>query len=264
MIPAPPHGWTQRFSANLVVYEAPDGGSRIRCHQQMRLEPISQVVARIASGARIEGTTRVVSDEGEYGALCRVAGERVVAALFADADAIVIEGSARHADVVLDLLMRWKLELGVRPRRAFYVPPPAWRPMPNALTTTWYPPGFPADHAELVAYPTARTTGTPHDELAQLIAVEAANVVGEIREVSLETEHGLTGTHATLAIAASAGVVVHRDLVLLRREPYRYALKLECAGEPRHREVLLAVAHSLQPAPVQASRDGSPLIHWVD
>jgi len=188
----------------------------------------------------------------------------VVAALFADAHAIVIEGSARHADVVLDLLTRWKLELGVRPRRALYDPPPAWRPMPNALATTWFPPGFPGDHAELVVYPTAPTTTTPHDELAQLIAVESASVVGEIREVPLETEHGLIGTHATLAIAANGGVVVHRDLVLLRREPHRYAIKLEWTGTPRHREVLLAVAHSMQPLPVQTARDGTSLVHWVD
>jgi len=92
MIPAPPPGWTQRFSANLVVYEAPDGGSRIRCHQQMPLEPISRAVARVAGDARIEDRRRVVSGEGEYGALCRV-GERVVAALFADAHAIVIEAA---------------------------------------------------------------------------------------------------------------------------------------------------------------------------
>ncbi|MBS1123062.1 MAG: hypothetical protein H6Q90_5290 [Deltaproteobacteria bacterium] len=263
MIPAAPRGWTQRFSANLVVYEAPDGGSRIRCHQQMPLEPISKAVARVAGDARIEDTRRVVSGEGEYGALCRV-GERVVAVLFADAHAIVIEGSVRHADVVLDLLIRWKLELGLRPRRALYEPPPGWRPMPNALATTWFPPGFPGDHAELVIYPTAPTTSTPHDELAQLIAVEAASLVGEIREVPLETEHGLIGTHATLAIAARGGVVVHRDLVLLRREPYRYALKLEWTGEARHREVLLAVVRSLQPLPVQPSRDGASQVHWVD
>ena len=58
----------------------------------MPLEPISRAVARVAGDSRLEGTRRVVSAEGEYGALCRV-GERAVAVLFADTHAIVIEGS---------------------------------------------------------------------------------------------------------------------------------------------------------------------------
>jgi len=256
MIPAPPPGWTQRFSANLVVYEAPDGGSRIRCYQEASLEPISRVVARVAGPARIEATSTIVNAEGEYGALCRVGGGRIVGVLFADAHALVIEASAQHADLVRDLLARWKLELGVRPRRVLYDPPVGWQPMPNALATTWFPPGFPDDHAELVVYPAAATTSTPHDELAQLVAVEGVRVIGEIREHPITTSRGLVGTHATLAIAASAGVV-QRELVLLWRPPYRYALKLEWLGAPRYRDVLLGVVHSVRPLPVQAPGDAA-------
>ena len=64
-----------------------------------------------------------------------------------------MEGSAQHATVVLDLLTHWKLELGQRPRRALYDPPPGWRPMPNALTTTWFPRGFRVTASELITLP---------------------------------------------------------------------------------------------------------------
>ncbi len=78
MIPAAPLGWTQRCSANLVVYEAPDGANRVRCYQNLPLEPVSKAVARVLGDSRIEEVTRVVTAEGEYGALCRVDGARVV------------------------------------------------------------------------------------------------------------------------------------------------------------------------------------------
>jgi hypothetical protein len=260
VIPAPPLGWTQRFSAHLILYEAPDRQSRIRCFQHLPLEPVSRTVARISRG-EVATLAKVVSAEGEYGALCTTTAERVVGVLFADTSALAIEAAAEHADRVRELLERWQLELGMRPRRFVYQPPRGWLPMPNALTTTWFPPGFPDDHTELVVY--AATPAAPHDELAQLLALERVNVVGEIHEHPVEMPNRLAGTHATFSFEAS-GSVVHRELVLLWRSPYRYALKLEYIGELRHQDVLLEVARSVEPLPVIARDAAGAAGHWTD
>ncbi|MFN0248474.1 MAG: hypothetical protein ACKV2T_16395 [Kofleriaceae bacterium] len=274
MVPGPPSGWKQRFSADVVVYEAPDGESRIRCFQGVPLEPLSQIVRRVTGPTEmpIDSTRSLVSAEGEYGAVCCVGG-RIVGVLFGDATAIALEAPRRHEPLVCELLLTWRLQLGVRSRRFLYRPPAGWSPMPNGLVTTWFPPEFPDDHAQLVVFPATPITIDARDELAQLLAIERASgaIIGEIREHALVTAHGLTGQHWSIAIQRDArSSVVIRELVSVRRAPYRYAMKLE-ATSPQHREVVLDVARSIRAIPPtgqewiaagHASLDASA--HWTD
>jgi hypothetical protein len=262
-MPSPPRGWSQRFSSNLVVYEPPAGPGRIRCFQDQPLEPISRVAARVGAGV-IAASERVTTAEGEYGALCRSRDDRALGLVFGDTHAVAIEGPGEHAEQVRDLVARWRLELGIRPRRLLYRSPPGWSAMPNGLVTTWMPSGFPNDHAELLVYAAAPLATTPQDELMRLIALEQVRIVGEVGERTFTTSRGLAATHAVMTLEMRAGFV-RRELVLLHHAPYRYAVKLETTGEPRYRDVLLDLVDSIEPLPGAAAADSFDLTnHWAD
>jgi hypothetical protein len=251
------------------VYEAPGGTSRIRAYQDRPLAPISQLLA----GWSIEQTTPLVTAEGEYGALCsgtRAGTPCVAGFVFGDLHAVVLEGSVEHALTLRDLVLAWRLDLGVRVRRFLYAPPPGWTPMPNHLATTWFPPRFPDDAAQLVVYPATPTTRDAHEELSALLDAERHAVVGEIREVSLATASGLTGRQWTFSLRSTSGAILHRELACLRHAPYRYALKFESTGA-RDDRTFLAVADSIRPLPSPGQewlglRPGTHLAseHWSD
>lgn len=292
MLPLAPPGWTQRFSGDLVVYEAPDAGSRVRCHQRVPLAPLSRLIAGAVGGAawRVVARDAVVTAEGEYGALARVAVEmrgaaveRSVAAVFGDSDAVVIEADARHAAVVRGLLLGWRLGLGSpRTRRYLYQPPAGWTAMPNGLLATWLHPQFPVAQVQLVAYPAQPTAAEADEELAQLLAADraaGAEVAAPVREVAFASPAGLAGRRWSWVVAprGAAVVRVRRELICLRRPPYRYALKLESidrtgAAAAADLEVLLAAARSVRPVPTPGTEwlgaadhlSQGAVAHWVE
>lgn len=298
MIFTAPAGWRQHFGANVVLFEAPGGAGRIRCHERAPLEPLSRVIARALAGDVerwiVDDTSAVVTAEGEYGAFSRITtrtgGEpqiRFVGAVFADEFAVVLEAKVGRAEaapmlegVARELLVKVSLGLGVRRRRFVYQPPEGWQAVPNGLVTSWYPPGFPDDHAHLVVFPAEPTAIDPHQELAQMLAAErerGVHVDGEIWQQTLETSGGLVGqTWAFVLRGHEGGALVYRELASFVRAPYRYAIKLDSRGGAHgreHRASFLAVARSVAPIPPAGQpRIGAPharaassaLGHWVE
>src|SRR5687768_5430886 len=108
MILAPPAGWKQHFGAQVVLFEAPGGAGRIRCHPRVPLAPLSQLVTRALAGEVdrwiVEDTSAVVTAEGEYGAFSRISARagsatqlHYVGVVFAEDFAVILEGRAASA-----------------------------------------------------------------------------------------------------------------------------------------------------------------------
>lgn len=294
-----PAGWPQHFGANLVLFEGPGGAGTIRCHARLPLEPLSQVLRRVLSDADrwvVEETSPVVTAEGEYGAFSKVStrthervGVRFIGCVFADDFAVVLEARVQRGDaapmmesVARELVLKISLGLGAPRRRRFlYEPPPGWHGVPHGLITSWYPPGFPDDAAQLVVYPAEPTTADPAQEVAQLLTAErerGARIAGTIEREPLQTSSGLSGESWAFEVRGPApgGALVYRELATLTRPPYRYALKLESrggAGGKAHRAAFLAAATSVAALPpVGQQYIGAPIArsassgleHWAE
>lgn len=297
MVVTPPAGWKQHFGANVVLFEAPGGAGRIRCQMRAPLEPLSAVIGRALADDVdrwiVDDTSSVVTAEGEYGAFSRVSARagserqvRFVGVVFAEDFAVTLEGKPGRVStapmlesVVRELLLKVTLGLGLRRRRFLYEPPPGWQAVPSALTTAWYPPGFPADRAQIVVYPAEPTAVDPQQELTQMLAAErdrGARIDGEIVREPLEAAGGLVGHSWSFVLRGSDNASVYRELVVFSRGPYRYALKLESQGGRgggTHRAEFLAVANSVMAIPPAGQqRIGVPhtraastaLQHWAD
>lgn len=257
VVPPPPAGWTQSFSGDLVVYEAPRGGNRIRCYLRAPLESLSRAIERLAGPPAtwtVEEVKALVTVEGEYGGLARVAMReqkraRAIGMVFGDVDAIVLDADADHEATLRSLMLAWRFARGTRPRRYLYRPPPGWTPMPVGLLTAWLAPGFPDEQSQLVVYPAMPTQHDPREELAQLLEIDrtSGRSIGEIKEAAFATPDGVAGYHWSISIQSKRGDLV-RDLICVRRAPYRYAIKLESIGA-RHLDVLHATARSMRPIP---------------
>ena len=268
-----PPAWPVHFGADLASAFPAELGARFRYHERLRPEPsfrtiVGEVLARDEDFAvrEVGEMARIVTGEGEYGAWVALAGEhlgaaarRFVGAAFLgefatclDVLAIAPAHSAAVERLSLELTRAQRFELGQRPRRFFYQPPPTWQAVPSGLVASWYPLDFPANASTIVVPPASVIAGDPAIAIEDTFAGAAAGLEIETRSRGEVTAaSGVKGAHLRLT-GRRDDRLQHREVVIYAVAPHAYRMRLETTNAAQLgalRETFLAVARSFWPLP---------------
>jgi hypothetical protein len=74
----PPPTWRRSLGHQLLVLTPPSGRARLRYHERLEPRPFDALVETLTAGFRVKlrgPTSRFITEEGEYGAWCTLAGE---------------------------------------------------------------------------------------------------------------------------------------------------------------------------------------------
>ena len=288
MIPCP-KGWTwvlRNHGVSLMPPAGPDAGG-IRYSERVRpLLRAAAVLDALAADPSFRVTRRgpieqLCTYEGEYAALVELDGlldgvpaQRAIGLVFGDDFYAQISGLARLPSafaeiraVTRDLVLRDRHLLGLRRRRYLFTPPAGWHACERSpLHTHHYPPDYPRDDVELIAYPALPRALLDAADLAQAPQVLLPPGGAAVQAVLARHAAGnatLTGESWQCLTAAGR----HRDVVLLGDDLYVYPLSVEApdARMPLGRAALQAVAQSVSPLPRPHTPKAAPtevLSHW--
>lgn len=270
-----PEGWRQLTSVGADVHVNP--GRTLQMRYECRVAPLRRF-AEIVDAAlaampewRTNGPTtrqRIVTTEGEYAYGIALSGtwlgapaQRYLGVVYGDDFMNVLDMLGVEADGLPGaiesqaraLLASSSLALGLRTRRYFYEQPATWHGHATGLVTHWLPARFPSRPTMLVVYPAAPTYEEPfavHDALVGHERALGATVEHARPMAEITARDGLGGLHWSLTCTTS-GRVVHRDLVVLARAPYTYAMQLDAfrSVDADAQTTFLALARSVEPLP---------------
>lgn len=276
----PPPEWPRSVGEHLLVVRPPGGGC-ITYHERLPVRSLVDIARELARddprfAEAVPGPpVRMATDEGElagHTVLRAGSATRFIAAILTDEFVAALDGAAETTEeavaverAVRDLLREARLGLGVRSRRPCYAPPSGWSAVPNGLTTTWYPPRFPAERARIVVYPAHPSSDTATQALDGILADEAEAgfvVSGPVEVVSARGDGGLLGVRARCGgeWRHDCGRIV-RELAVYTDGRYAYPSWFEAAAGTRGerlRAVYDRVAASVEPLPRPGGRMGSP------
>jgi hypothetical protein len=258
MLSATP-GWTRRFRGHAVELRSLLGVIRHR-GEVPGIPPLGRW-ARAATAIE-----RLVTDEGEYGAMALRPG-RAAAVILGDHHHERLEGrgeSDAFVEAFRAIARGITLGLGVRRRRVMYAAPKGWLAIKRGLVTDWIAPMTPRGTTMIRVYPAVPTSQEAAAIVTTLVAHDAeAGLVTE-RKHELAMPGGLL-----VALEVRSGSrIAWRDWAIFRQGPYAMSVRLEGIDEKAvatARETFLALVASIEPLPVPArvAAPSTPL-PWVD
>lgn len=225
--------------------------------------------------------------EGEYAALVTLDGSyrgqparRFVGSVLTEDFATELDVLAPYPErfaalhkLATSLLKSDLLQLGVRPRRFFYTPPPGWNALVSGLVATYYPPEFPQVHAELSvppAEPLRRSVLVVYAAITQADAAAGLATEHEFGPDPVSSDHGLRGRQWYTILKSPAQLRLFRYVVLFQDEHYTYTLRLQSDSQAHlsaQHKSLVAVCRSVRPLPAVdavAARPHVPGGIWID
>ena len=281
----PPQGWTVERAGETVILTAPGAAAAGVIHYDERLRPIAGVLDLIKAAPPPEGFAperappiqRIVTCEGEYGALLHVEGRMydrpaeialgfvLLDDFYARVRGVVVDPDRFDAfrAAVADLLSGDAHLLGrVRRRRVQFTPPPGWSEHRGLFESRLRPPDAPADPRAIVVGPALpKVPGLGEAILAGVLA--GADPADALRGpyVPVATAHGLHGKRWPLRSAAS-----RTDVVILEDASFVYCVRLDAGvAAPASEDVLHAVVESILPIPRTAEAPPTALFgHWFE
>jgi hypothetical protein len=277
-----PDGWLRIASVGEDIFASPDRTRQIRYRSRVTpLRRFAEIVDE-ALGELPEWRTRsvgvrerTVTAEGEHAFGVAVAGtwldreaQRYIGAVYGDDCYDMLDALAGEPLAGRALLQTATLRLGVRRRRFFYERPTGWHGHATGLTTHWFPPRFPARPTTIVVYPANPTNEQPQAVYDAMLAHHHAEG-GDLRELAspapIAATGGLEGVHWRLAFVAPGAPSIARDLVVLARQPYTYALQLDSCHELDYDAcaIFLALARSVEPVPVGGVSAATVFSHYL-
>jgi hypothetical protein len=229
----------------------------------------------------------VVTHEGEYGALARIAGtvkdapaQRDLGLVFGDDFYALVSGIALVSDhfaelgeMVRLLVMMDSHALGVRRRRFLYTPPPRWQGLSRGGTSEWTPLDFPRNPSLIQVFPANPLPDDPERVLEHMLAEDTETSGFHTEAVNgpqpITSLHGLSGAAWNIVGRSGEGPRTYRDLVVFRDPRYLYSLRLETMREDRQaeREIFLDLVRSAHPIPTPSNPEprevGVLVDHWA-
>lgn len=309
MVPCPP-SFTAHRSGDRSVFVLPAApvvaagaaaaaslaGPQVIIRYRERVRPVRRLldVARsIVEGdpdfvpATFQPAELIKTAEGEYAALVVLDGSyrgqparRFVGSVLTedfatelDVLALVPERFAALHKLALSLLMNDTLQLGVRPRRFLYTPPPGWNALLRGLSATYYPPEFPQVLAELTvppAEPQRRSLLVVYAAIAQADAAAGLTTEHEFGPDPVSSDHGLRGRQWYTILKSPAQTRLYRYVVLFQDDHYTYTLRLQSDSQAHlsaQHKSLVAVCRSVHPLPAVDPKTARPHVPggiWID
>lgn len=230
----------------------------------------------------------LITVEGEYACLVRISAtmnrrpaRRVITAVFTSAFTTLLDGISVMPDrfdefeaLARELTRHTRLLLGIRRRRFVYAPPSGWHAIANVLTTNWYPPDYPGNHARLIAFPASPRNKPPERILAMHMEAErqAGVVIDAVTGPETATSrHGLTGVRWYIDTRSPAFERMLQVLAVFEDNRYTYPLRLDLANtaSAAHAEdarvgVFDRVCDSVEPIPgSRADAVGDAFDFWA-
>lgn len=270
-----PANWTQHFGEHLVTAYPPKGGGRFRYFERLRPAfDFASIVEKLISEdaafrvTTIGETSKIVTEEGEYGAWVKIEGlrdhapaQRFIGVVFTEDFAAVLDTLViipalfdEFARRSFEFLRSASFGLGKRRRLFLYSPPPDWQALPSGLTANFYPPDYPANRTNLVVLPATPTTQPLEEVIETRLAALSAGL--SVEDSSSETFHSAT-RHSGVYLRLSGrpegkNELVYRDATLFVIDGYVYMMRLESMsleGLMNMRELFRAVSASFRPLP---------------
>jgi hypothetical protein len=292
-----PHlkGWTRTYSGDAITLYPPEGAALggIRYRERVRpLARVSHVVEQMLSRypafkpTQVGKPEMVVTQEGEYGALVKVAGtfngqpaQRDLGFVFGDdfyallsAISLVPDRFETYTKHVKLLVTVDSHCLGVRRRRFLYTPPAGWSGRPRGGMAEFTPPDFPRNLSLIQVFPANPITETAESVMENMLAEDYAGgfVLDAMRgPENIGSLHGLNGMAWNVVGKFGDKPRSHRDLVVFRDQRYLYSMRLETMQEERsaERQVFLDMVRSAHPIPtgsVVEPKEVEVLVdHWA-
>jgi len=224
---------------------------------------------------------RVLTAEGEYGALATIEGEeggvrtqRDLGFVFGDDFYSVVSAVCYRAEefeeltkLVRDLVVSDTHALGLRRRRYEYSPPRGWQPLVRYFVTDWLAPEYPKDPVHVTVYPANPITIAPPNLLAALAASGRTPESRLEREqvAALRTPSGLAGEVAEIVFTTGARRTVKLCMVLADQR-FTYSMEVTAQSDAHlaaHRAEIEDLFTSVQPipAPRDEARDMDLAVH---
>lgn len=299
MVPCPPP-FTAHRSGDKTVFVLPGPASAapplciIRYRERVRpVRRLGEVARSVLAGdpdfvpATFHPAELLKTAEGEYAALLAVSGsyrgqpaQRSVGSVLAedfatelDVLALQPERFAALHKLAASLLQSDSLQLGVRPRRFLYTPPPGWNALLHGLTAVYYPPEFPHVFAELSvppAEPQRRPALVVYAALARADAAAGHVTEHEFGPDPVSSDHGLRGWQWYSILKSPAQSRLFRYVVLFQDEHYTYTLRLQSDSQihlSAQHKCLVAICRSAQPLPAADAVAAQPHVPggiWID
>lgn len=275
----PPPTWYRSLGHQLLELTPPSLRARIRYHERLEPSSFEAIVDTLTAGFRtsLRGPmSRFITEEGEYGAWCSLAGQdedgaarRWIGAVACDEFTAAIDATCRDPehDDLIQRTARWLIErasfgLGTRRRRFVFQRPPGWNGVANGLVVTFLPPDYPRQDTVLEVHPAEPWVGSAEAAFNAILVDEQRRGLmrsGAEQRLSIRSFGGVAGTLYSYAGRWPGGDEPRaHDLGLLVDGRYRYVARLETRGEAsgdEEREVLARVLASVQPLPLPGGRD---------
>jgi hypothetical protein len=284
-------GWTAQRRDDGLVLTRP-GGATFRYTE--RLAPLAspRELVRAAGCPRgfvpraFGATERLVTDEGEYGALVRVSGqvagddvELSFGFVFLDDHYAQLVGMATAAAMAPDELHETTRRLtsgdthilgAVRRRRFLYQAPAGWRSRDGLFDTTWHHPGYPRHAVWMHVNPAVPDQPRLEERtIEKILGSDLSAAFSAPAPMPVLNRHRLGGRVWHLPAAATKDRL-HQQLAVLRDGTWLYLVRLFTA-EPASAEdtaTFAALVDSIEPLPrrnaashAAACAAGS---HWAD
>ena len=286
-----PRGWTLVNELDHLVLVHAGGRDVAVIRYRERCYPLHKVGALVRAelaahpqftpAAVPDVVERVLTSEGEYGALATIEGEergapaqRDLGYVFGDDFYAVASAVCYRPDqfeevtkLVREIVVTDTHALGVRRRRYEYSPPRGWQPIVRYFVTDWLAPEYPKDPVHVTVYPANPRAIAPPNLLAALAASGRGPDSRVEREqiMSLRTPSGLAGEVADVAFTTGARRTVKQCLVLADQR-YTYSMEVTAQSDAQlaiHRHEIEELFTSVQPipAPRDEARDMDLAVH---
>jgi hypothetical protein len=220
---------------------------------------------------RIGAPERIVTKEGEYGAVVTVDGllleapvQRTVAMVFLDDFYSLIDGLAlqadhyvRIADQVRNLALNDVHGQGpLRRRHFYYVPPAGWSGVAGSLYAFWFPEDHPGNATKLTVLPAIPVLQGSSSYIDDIAKEQLGFGPGFALEISSEaatpivTANKIPGSQWD-GLGTVAGKVLYRDVHILEDGRFAYPVVLESPPDRREENlvILRRVTESIESVP---------------
>jgi hypothetical protein len=296
VIPSLP-GWSWELRHDGVFTAPPEGRALGHIRYNERVRPLRrprEVAAGLEADARfrITGMTRperLITDEGEYGAIMTVDGllleapvQHTLAFIFLDDFYALVDGltlqrehQGRFAQTVRNLAFNDLHGLAeLRRRRFHYQPPPGWGGVPSFLHAYWFPLDYPRNRSSLTvvpAIPVPQGSKSFIDDTAEQQAAHSPGFSLDTKGAPIPhvTRVGLSGSFWEV-VGRVGGTLCFRDLLILDDGRFAYTVILESPRDRRDENLRLmrALVDTIEPIPKSGGKvsEGSKesMGHWAE
>jgi hypothetical protein len=289
-------GWSRKWMADGFILFPPEGRSVGGIRVQDRVRPlrtartlVDQAVSEgkaLIAGITIGPLKRLVTMEGEYGAIITMMGrrkadgapvERTLGLVYGEDFYSRVDGVIQLESEFESFRLRVKavarnLSLGLGPlrRRLFvYRPPQGWQGVSRTFRSDWIPRDYPRDHVMIQAFHAKPISASPQVAFERMLREDLSfglEVEPYAPPEPLSNPHGLMGELTSLAGRYPGGPRLHYDLAVLADPRFLYILRLESGdnGLEEHRTLFKAVVDSVRPLPGPAElHDTAASTHWA-